>query len=76
MTEHSLAINRPGQYARLFQIRKGNMVVAYLAILLIPFLATLSLNLDDKGLYSAVLGFLNVGCHDGVLYSVSTGGTS
>ena len=60
MTEHSLAINRHRPVRRLFQIRKSNMVVAYLAILLIPFLATLSLNLDDKGLYSAVLGFLNV----------------
>lgn len=60
MTEHSLAINRSRFVHGLFKIRKSNLVVAYLAILLIPYLATLSLNLDYKGLYSATLGFLNV----------------
>lgn len=59
MTEYSLAINRSGPIRRLLQIRKSNLVVAYLLILLIPYLATLSLNLDYKGFYSATLAFLN-----------------
>jgi len=60
MTERSLAIHLPEPIRHVFQINKANMIVAYLAILLIPFLATLSLDIDDKGLYSTVLGFLNV----------------
>ena len=44
---------------RLFQIRKRNLVLAYLAILLIPYLAIQSLAIDYKGLYSAALAFLN-----------------
>ena len=45
---------------RLFQVNNSGMALAYLGLLLIPFLATLSLNIDHKGLYSALLGFLNV----------------
>lgn len=60
MTEHSLAISQPRPMRHLSQVRNGKMAMGYLAILLIPFLVALSLNLDDKGLYSAVLGFLNV----------------
>lgn len=59
MTEHSLAIHRNRSLRRLFQIRKGNLLVAYLAMLSIPYLATRSLAIDYKGLYSAVLVFLN-----------------
>lgn len=59
MTEHSLAINHSRPVSRLFQIRKRNLVIAYLAILLIPYLVTRSLNIDYKGLYSAVLVLLN-----------------
>ncbi|WP_179397158.1 ferric reductase-like transmembrane domain-containing protein [Marinobacter sp. ANT_B65] len=50
-------LNRP--LRRLFQIRKSKLVFAYLAILLIPYVATFSLNIDYKGLYSATLVFLN-----------------
>ncbi len=60
MTEHSLSISPPEPMRHVFNVEKGKLAVAYLAILLIPFLVTLSLNLDDKGLYSTVLGFLNV----------------
>lgn len=50
-------MRRPNR--RLLQIRKSNLLVAYLLILLIPYLVTLSLNIDYKGFYSATLGFLN-----------------
>ncbi|RBW49805.1 ferric reductase-like transmembrane domain-containing protein [Marinobacter sp. F3R11] len=59
MSEHSLAVNLSSPVRRLFQIRKSNLVLAYLAILLIPYLATFSLNIDYKGFYSATLVFLN-----------------
>ena len=59
MIEHTLTINRNRPVRRLFQIRKSKLVFAYLAILLIPYLATRSLAIDYKGLYSASLVLLN-----------------
>jgi len=59
MTEHSLAVNLSRPVRRLFLVRKSNLVFAYLAMLLIPYVATFSLNIDYKGLYSATLVFLN-----------------
>lgn len=55
MTEHSLSISLPEPMRHVFNVEKGKLAVAYLAILLIPFLVTLSLNLDDKGLYSGIM---------------------
>lgn len=59
MAEHSLSINLTRLVRQVFQVKKSKMAVAYLGILLIPYLATLSLNIDYKGVYSTALGFLN-----------------
>lgn len=59
MTEHSLAIRLARPVRQRVNIRKSGMAVAYLAMLLIPYLAARSLAIDDKGLYRALLGLLN-----------------
>lgn len=59
MMEHSPAISQPRSLRQVFQFKNGTMAVAYLALLLIPFLAAQSLDIDGKGAYFAVLGLLN-----------------
>ncbi len=59
MRDHSPAISQPRSLHHLFQFKNGKMAVAYLALLLIPFLAALSLNIDGKGAYFAALALLN-----------------
>ncbi|WP_321527541.1 ferredoxin reductase family protein [Sedimenticola selenatireducens] len=59
MTEHSLAIRLARPLRQRFDIKKSSMAVVYLAMLLIPYLASRSLDIDYQGLYQALLGFLN-----------------
>ncbi len=59
MIGYTSAISRPGPIRHVLRLKNGKPATAYFALLLIPFLAALSLSIDDKGLYSAVLGFLN-----------------
>ena len=59
MSGYTSAIHQPAPVRPVVQLKNGKPATVYLALLLIPFLATLTLNIDDKGLYSALLGFLN-----------------
>ncbi len=60
MIEQALAMRRPGSIRARLQVGKWKRALAYLLMLLIPYLGAMTLGLDGKGAYSALLGFLNV----------------
>lgn len=51
---------KPRLSSSILHIRHRKLLVGYAALLALPFLATLSLNMDNKGLYLSVLGTFNI----------------